>query len=143
MSNRWALFQRMDIPDFNDPTDIYLTRWRIIQTPWFGAYLHCIRRSDNDRHLHDHPWSFASVILRGGYQEERLVSDPHIEPHEISCKDRRVGSFSFRKHTSFHRIHCLYRDPTWSFVFVGRRREEWGYLVGTGWIDHETYLELK
>lgn len=36
----------------------------------FGAYLHHIDRPDPGFDLHDHPWPFVSIILRGGYTEE-------------------------------------------------------------------------
>jgi hypothetical protein len=61
---RWSLFSRFDIADVGRP-GIYLTRWRLLQTPWFGIYVHCIRRPDGDRHLHDHPWSFLSLVDTG------------------------------------------------------------------------------
>jgi hypothetical protein len=49
--------------------DPYLIRWRLIWTRWFSLYLHHILRSDEDRELHDHPWSFLTVILTAGYTE--------------------------------------------------------------------------
>ena len=49
------------------------TPWRRIKG-WFGfvlpsAYLHCFIRSDDDRALHDHPWFWCSILLRGRYVE--------------------------------------------------------------------------
>src|SRR5574337_503235 len=44
---------------------------------WLGfvlpsAYLHCFLRSDDDRALHDHPWFWCSVLLRGRYVEHTI-----------------------------------------------------------------------
>lgn len=46
-----------------------MIRYKLLHTPWFGLYFHRIMRSDMGRHFHDHPWSFLSLILRGGYTE--------------------------------------------------------------------------
>ena len=65
MSKRWALLARETIqsPD-GEP---YIDRLRIVATPMFCLYLHKIHLADGDRDLHDHPWWFASWVLRGGY----------------------------------------------------------------------------
>jgi hypothetical protein len=46
------------------------------QYPWIGARVHTILSSDDDRALHDHPWAFVTIILRGGYVEFRAARDP-------------------------------------------------------------------
>lgn len=52
------------------PGDPMMHRWRLLQTPWFGIYVHLIYREDLDPVPHDHPWAFWSLILRGSYVEE-------------------------------------------------------------------------
>jgi hypothetical protein len=48
----------------------YLLRWFIIpRNPIFNIYLHQFLRSDDDRALHDHPWPWCSILLRGSYAE--------------------------------------------------------------------------
>ena len=49
--------------------ELHFKRWRILSTPWFNIFLHFINRADEDKDLHDHPWSFWSIILKGGYIE--------------------------------------------------------------------------
>lgn len=57
----------MVIGGTNDP---YLLRWYLIpRNPIVNVYLHKFLRSDDDRALHDHPWWFVSLILRGQYDE--------------------------------------------------------------------------
>jgi hypothetical protein len=46
-----------------------LIRYQLLRTPWFNIYLHHFLRSDNDRHFHDHPWHFLTILLAGGYIE--------------------------------------------------------------------------
>jgi hypothetical protein len=62
------------IASASEETRPYLIRWAI-NTPFGGVKLHHILRSDEDRDCHDHPWSFLSIVLRGGYWEHR----PKIE----------------------------------------------------------------
>lgn len=47
------------------------------------ARVHHIKRSDDDRHCHCHPWPYLSVILKGGYWE---VREYPIEPVERFTK---------------------------------------------------------
>lgn len=48
-----------------------LLRIKFINFPSFKVYLHIFFRSDQDRELHDHPWTFVSFILWRGYDEIR------------------------------------------------------------------------
>ena len=75
----------------------YMERWWLFGAPrqgdtrprWRGR-IHCTRRSDLDRALHDHPWANASLLLEGGYWEivqgayqdalERAYGDLHGLP---------------------------------------------------------------
>lgn len=66
-SPRWAFWSPMNItkPDGSS----YLRRLRIVETPWFGLLLHRIDGPDTEADPHDHPWWFASWVVRGGYDE--------------------------------------------------------------------------
>ena len=77
----------------------YLRRWYIIpRNPVLNVYLHQFLRSDDDRALHDHPWWFASLILKGGYYEHRQ------EGPLKALKWRPAGSLAFRLPTTAHRV---------------------------------------
>lgn len=145
MSARWALFERFDIR--GEDGELYLRRWRIVQTPWFGIYLHKIATPDKDRDLHDHPWPFLSVVLRGGYDEllHEHPADDAMQGYRPlgGLVRRRWLSFGFRRSTDAHRIVRLHRTPTWTLVFVGRRRRDWGFYTERGWVQWECYLGLK
>src|SRR3954449_5709224 len=84
-SPKWAFMERFEVPDY-DGDGNYLTRLRIVQTPWFGVYLHRFDGPDPRPTLHDHPWPFLSFVLRGGYTERRLnpatmtVNEKHRVP---------------------------------------------------------------
>lgn len=70
------LFNKVDIIVNGDPNaPIYLRRWFIYprkpQDNKFEPriYLHRFFTGDNVRDLHDHPWAYQSIILKGGYWE--------------------------------------------------------------------------
>jgi hypothetical protein len=128
---RFAFMKKFEIPEFDNDGN-YLTRWRIIQTPWFALYLHRIDAPDSRPTLHDHPWSFLAIVLRGGYVERRL--DPitmRVNEHHM------VRRFNLMRKHDFHAIMNLFEKPTWTLLFVGARRRTWGYLEptdGAQWI---------
>src|SRR3954462_14608228 len=115
----WALFRKVDIigqdPDTGADT-LYLRRWLFVRTPWFQVMLHKINRPDADRHLHDHPWSFRSLILKGGYVEHICTKSAHLDVQWTrTCKPRMfVGHNQF----TFHRIDRLLNGPAWTLVFT-------------------------
>lgn len=121
-SARWAFMERFEIPNYDGPGN-YLTRLRIVQTPWCAIYLHRFDGPDPRPTLHDHPWNFTSVVLRGGYIERRL--DPMTMEVNESHMVRRVNRVRAR---DSHSIMRLLRVPTWTLMLVGRRQRTWGYL---------------
>ena len=75
------LFNKVDIRVNGEPdAPIYLRRWFIYpRKPKDLAmvprvYLHRFYTGDNVRDLHDHPWPFTSLILKGGYWEHSIQS---------------------------------------------------------------------
>jgi hypothetical protein len=124
-SNRspdWALMEKFEVPNY-DSDGNYLTRWRLIQTPWFGIYLHRFDGPDPRTTLHDHPWNFTSLVLRGGYIQRRL--DPHTRLVDEASRIRWINRL--RAHDA-HAIVRLLRVPTWTLMLVGRRVRLWGYV---------------
>lgn len=64
----WFFFRKTILRIKNEYGPIYLIRYSILSTPWFAIKLHNIMMNDDDC-VHDHPWSFLSIILKGGYWE--------------------------------------------------------------------------
>ena len=128
-SPRWALWSRMTIPCQDGL--VYLVRLRIVQTPWFGVYLHDIHEPDNDPHPHDHPWTFVSIVLRGGYHEELSCVWPGRRirswPHRWEKKRGRWSVHRMNQSLA-HRITHV-RPRTKTLVLVGPRRSEWGFYA--------------
>ena len=130
---RWALLRMFEVPDATEPDRVYLRRLRIVQTPWFGLYLHWIFLPDRDRDPHDHPWPFVSWVLRGGYTETTWTTPVDLQQH-------------VRNRWSAHRIstrvaHSIdqLQPRTVTLVAVGRRCRDWGFWTPTGWVHYAAY----
>lgn len=115
-------------PDFviEHPDGVYLRRWWLIpRNPWFNVYLHHFLQSDDDRALHDHPWTFnISILLLGRYVEHR----PDCEP-----KRRRRWVPILRRGPAPHRLELINDEPVWTLFITGRNVREWGFLCPQGW----------
>jgi len=133
-SRRWALCSGFDIGIDGDP---YLDRLRIIQTPWFGWYLHKIHRPDADQDPHDHPWrfpllgtAFFSMVLCGSYTE--VIWPDKRDPARSYVRTRRRFSVHAMSWRSAHAITGI-SGSLWTTVFTGRRhRDGWGFWVPVG-----------
>lgn len=107
--------------------------------------LHHICTPDLDREFHNHPWSFVSIVLRGGYVERR----PHYdEPRwQLGANEeqsytvtRLAGDVAFRSYRDRHRIVHVLPD-TWTLVIMGPKRQTWGFFTQSGfvgWRDFES-----
>lgn len=135
-SPRWAFNATMAIPCKDGIP--YLFRRRLIQTPLFGIYLHDIFEPDADRHPHDHPWTFYSIVLRGRYTE-RLHPIPHILPTVSFQQTWRRWSIHRMGRETAHRI--VRAEPGLkTLIFVGRRRKSgWGFFTEHGWMSWQDY----
>lgn len=112
--------------------EVYLKRWRIIQTPMFGLYLHRIERGDYDDAMHNHPWilsrktSFWSFVLRGGYTERFAETDDGLT-WPVATNVHVAPVLRAFPNGAVHQItHVL--ANTWTFVVVGRRVSSWEFL---------------
>lgn len=134
-----TLFERKVI---GAPTNPLMIRYVLIRIPAFGIYIHNMRRSDYDRALHDHPWPFVSVVLKGGYNEY-YDPMPGEERGRVLKDWRGPGSILRRPAEWKHRFE-LDREwwtpdskgpeiPAWTLVFVGRRSRLWGFWLENGW----------
>jgi hypothetical protein len=119
--------QRPRMPDGSEPFDRWgnpreETSWP--DKPW-ALYLHRFHRSDVDRELHNHPWQWAvSLVLVGGYLEERRVRDEHRDAVEYRCV--RPGAINIIRGDDFHRVDLLEHDA-WTLFLVGPKVQSWGF----------------
>lgn len=143
-SGNWAFMKRMTL-ERPDGT-IYLARLRIVQTPWFAVYLHRIEGPDPGIDLHDHPWPFVSFILRGGYREQRARvwrGRNHASTSvRVMPREHRAPGINRMHLNEAHTISQVFRVPTWTLMFVGRRSRQWGFFTPEGWYEHTAYEAL-
>lgn len=103
------LFKRRDIIIDNE---LYLRRWFITPRSWKKrVFLHCILRPDEDRHLHDHPWNFATLVLKGGYDETFYMPEDALESwgrHPLDLTKLPMTVDNFPKHSGGQNLGELF-----------------------------------
>lgn len=98
--------------------------------------VHNILRADTERHLHDHPWNFRSVILGGSYIEELLMPSGRVQRQRVSAGDTYM-----RVAGQYHRIAEISTEPVWTLCVLGQKHPTgWGFLVDGTHIDSHRYL---
>ena len=103
----------------------------------FNITLHKVLESDEPQ-LHDHPWDWGALILKGGYWE-------HTPQGKFW---RGPGSLRFRKAEDLHWLE-LAKDkdgkniPLSTLIYMAKKRKDWGFKVDGKWIQHEEYLNKK
>lgn len=118
------LFRRYDI---GRDGDVYMTRYDIFRNR-FGwgpkLYLHHFHRGDYDEALHDHPWSFWSLILSVGYWE--------VTPGPDGLQRKWYGSFSLLRRPAEwkHRVEVSPGTKPWTLVWCGQKVRSWSFWCG-------------
>jgi hypothetical protein len=115
--------------------------------PWFGernVYLHKMVRPDADRHLHSHPYMYASIILSGGYMEMVKQGDA-VRPNHC-----RPGQLAVASAERYHRISRLPSGTCWTLFFAGKPRwmawkgkfiHDWGFMKGAFHVPWPLYKD--
>lgn len=127
---RWSLMDRGD--GILEPKSWHRRAWS-----WLPSIrMHHILRADKDRHLHDHPAGFRSLILRGGYYEDTVFAGPRPLPL------LRDAGTSYRSPAKrMHRISCVAPEGALTLVIWSPKRQtnSWGFLVNGAkvpWREH-------
>lgn len=126
-----------------DGLDCYMGRWWLFNPyPASGAAkrrgwgwlpsvrIHHIRRPDQDRHHHDHPWNARTIILKGWYGEER--GDRILL--------RMPGKTATLKFGEFHRISTVSAGGIWTLFITWKYRGTWGFQVDGQKVPWRQYL---
>ena len=108
----------------------------------FNVFLHKFLKGDPDD-IHDHPWPYATIILKGGYYE--WVGEFNSQGKKIGeiRKWRGPGHFRICSATSFHRIELKEGIECWTLFMPGPHKRDWGFLVNNNWVQHEQYLKER
>jgi hypothetical protein len=108
----------------------------------FNVFIHKFLKSDPDD-VHDHPWPYATLILKGGYWEWIPQFNSKGEKFSEIAKWRGPGHFRTCGAKSYHRIELDPSVDCWTMFMPGPQKREWGFLVNNKWIHNEEYLESK
>lgn len=146
---------------------VYLNRWGVSHDRIGGVLLHRMDAPDPGVDLHDHPWWFCSIILWGGYVEERCDTATasgaagaaeRVEQMTPTlghiARGRQVirfpGSVRVMRLSECHRVTELLRRRSWSLVIKGPRRTDrddgsghnvWGFYLPDGFMPEDVYDE--
>jgi hypothetical protein len=108
----------------------------------FNIFIHKFLKSDPDE-VHDHPWPYATLILKGGYYEWV----PDFDSNGVMFGQRRYwrgpGHFRICSPTSYHRIELKPGVTAWTMFMPGPHKREWGFLVNNKWIHNDEYIESR
>ena len=112
----------------------------------FNIFLHKFLKGDPDD-VHDHPWPYATLILKGGYYEWIPEFNSNGEKISELRKWRGPGHFRICSPASYHRIELREGVTAWTLFMPGPHRREWGFLTGknpaTDWEHNESYLTRR
>ena len=102
-------------PDY-DKAEPFVVRYYLLfrnRPKWFpfNILVHKLLKSDLGD-LHDHYWSYITIILKGGYWETT----------EKGTFWRGPGYVGFRKGSDRHSLKISEGKPTWTLLFVGPYR---------------------
>ena len=102
-------------PDF-DKAEPFMIRYYVLfrkRPTWFpfNILVHKILKSDLGD-LHDHYWSYITIIIKGGYWETT----------EKGTYWRRPGYVGFRKSTSKHSLRIPDGKVAWTLMLVGPKK---------------------
>jgi hypothetical protein len=106
-----------------------MRRWAL-QTPLGGLRLHHFLRGDADRELHDHPWSFVTLVLAGGYVDVSSAGEDVLRP----------GSVRYRSARHAHRVETA---GCWTLVLSGPISRAWGFWAAEGWTPWKEFHALN
>lgn len=129
-----------------ESSEPYLERYYVFlkERKWFpfNVFIHKFLKSDPDD-VHDHPWPYATLILRGGYWEWLPQFDSQGNKIVEVVVWRGAGHFRISSANSYHRIELDPEVTCWTMFMPGPQRREWGFLVNNRWTHNEKYLEAK
>ncbi len=114
--------------------ELHFIRWEIFSIGNFSMNIHAIYKADEDRHLHNHPWNFMNIILKGSYIE--LLPNGKV-------RLKTFLSTSIRKADKFHKIGEVVSKSVYTLNFMWGKRKDWGYDVNGKFVQHEEYRKLK
>jgi hypothetical protein len=140
IATAWAQKRRRYRCIKDDNRGTYLERWTLLDQPWCEIVIHHFCRDDADD-PHDHQWDFVTLILAGGYREERYApgATTSSAPTFITQTQLNAGRIALRRAETVHRVFV---DDSHAFTLCvrSRKRRRWGFWTAHGFIAAEPYI---
>ena len=137
---RWGRFRViMDRVDDQPYLERYYLFLKDRQKFPFNVFLHKFLKGDPDD-VHDHPWPYFTLILRGGYWEWVPVFNTLGEKINEIRIWRAPGHWRVCSAESYHRIELEPGVTAWTLFMPGPKQRDWGFLVRNRWVSHDRYL---
>ena len=108
----------------------------------FNIFVHKFLKSDPDS-PHDHPWPYATLILRGGYWEWVPEFDAAGKMIGETRHWRAPGSFRTAAANTYHRVELEPGITPWTLFMPGSQQRDWGFLVDNKWIPNMEFFDLR
>ncbi len=99
-----------------NPTCPYLQRWTLEIYNLFSIRLHRWFRGDDERALHDHPWNFYGIVLKGSYTDLTEEGREEMPTGKVFYRDAE------HKHT-------VETKGCWTLVLTGPVIRKWGFWL--------------
>lgn len=147
--------------ELGKPECPYLKRW-VFNFGLFAIRLHRWYSSDDPRYMHDHPWGFWTLVLKGGYYDvtkcdkcngtgkDYLDHSDHYINGFGNCgncggtsklyEKLTKGSFKYRPPNHLHTVQTLPGGAT-TLIFNGPHRRKWGFWVEGRFVGVRKYFK--
>lgn len=106
----------------------FMGRWWLVKPRWWfplKVTLHCTWASDPTPNLHDHPWDWCSIVIKGECYEV-VKGGKHLY---------KKGSIRFHRAETPHRMQIMKgAPPCWTLFITGPSRRDWGFYKRGKWI---------
>lgn len=138
----------------------YMNRWWVFNPYQKAGHIECappiswlpsirvhhILRRDNDRHPHDHPWNARTIVLRGCYGEDRVVSYERSSRYApdvlVDYYLRSRGYTGPINHGAYHQITDVSHGGVWTLFFTFGYIGTWGFLVDGVKVPWRKYMAM-
>lgn len=120
----------------NDQCPVML-RWTLMERLGCKVLLHHFLPNGDDPEPHDHPRSFWTIVLGGGYVDEETFLDGSTATEPMTR-----GRVRFRPATHMHRT-LVGPNGCWTIVVMGPLRREWGFYWDEQWWPWKAYLDAR
>lgn len=93
-----------------------------------AARIHHVLASDPGRDFHDHPFSYITIVLKGGYWEVTPVYNKSGLYQGEQWQWFPPGSILFRRAKSLHRLEIPRYRPCTTLFITGPKSQDWGFV---------------